>query len=159
MQACDFYPGIIAVAHIYFERLVLKEKVNKENRKVLAAICVVLAIKFMESKDEVEDNLRVFFKVVEERWKVSRPQVFRHEFQAFADLDFELTSDPGVGGFLLFLFSFLLRIFSPFLSFLCSSLKFDPETSPLGFFVTTSSRCKELSRSPMKYILQEQKID
>lgn len=36
VDECELDPGVLALAYVYFEKLVLYEKINKENRKLLA---------------------------------------------------------------------------------------------------------------------------
>ena len=56
---CDLSISSAALAHMYFERLALHEKVQKENRDVYASVCLMLAVKYNEDKDTMADNLKV----------------------------------------------------------------------------------------------------
>ncbi len=40
----------LALAYVYFERLVLRSEVAKENRRALAAGCMLLALKFNDRR-------------------------------------------------------------------------------------------------------------
>ena len=47
-QDCEL--STVALAHVYFEKLVLRNVVNKLNRKLMAAVSLVLAAKWNEPK-------------------------------------------------------------------------------------------------------------
>lgn len=44
-EDCGLQPVTVAMAYVYFEKLVLQGRLNKQNRKLVAAACVVLAAK------------------------------------------------------------------------------------------------------------------
>ena len=46
----------LAYEYIYFEKLVLKDVVRKENRRLYFSVCVVLALKFSEPPDDCNDD-------------------------------------------------------------------------------------------------------
>ena len=46
--ACGYAPPLVATAQMYYECLVLKHKITKDNRKVVAGACITLAVKFFE---------------------------------------------------------------------------------------------------------------
>lgn len=46
-----------------------------------------------QTKGDLTLSLQGLCKVMEERWKVSKQDVFSHEFDVFADLEFELKPD------------------------------------------------------------------
>jgi hypothetical protein len=82
----------IALAVIYLEKLILKNVVTKQNRKLVAAACLFLAYKFNYEGggSNREKNFSQFWESVEENLTVPKKQVIKFEFQVFAWLDFEL---------------------------------------------------------------------
>jgi hypothetical protein len=54
-----------ALAHVYLEKLVLRQVVHKPNRKLMAAVCLLLAAKWNEPEliagllDSVEKNYSI----------------------------------------------------------------------------------------------------
>jgi hypothetical protein len=76
----------VAIAFIFFEQLILKSLVSKENRKLSMAVCLVLAAKFNEEKF-VLDPLFDFFDRI---WSLEKKEVISAELGAFVNLDFSL---------------------------------------------------------------------
>jgi len=79
-----------ALAHVYFERLVLRRVVNKANRKLVAAVSLSLAAKWNEP-----ESLGTLLAAVERHYSIPRATVFRSEFSAYAELAFDLRLEPG----------------------------------------------------------------
>lgn len=60
-EECSLQPVTIAMAFVYFEKLVLQGRLNKQNRKLVAATCVLLAAKISSDlrKPEVKQLIDV----------------------------------------------------------------------------------------------------
>ena len=80
----------IAYAVVYFEKIILKKHVNKENRKLMAAVCVMLAAKFWEPTITSESRMHALTALLEESFTVPKKRLFAMEMTVFADLDFSL---------------------------------------------------------------------
>lgn len=76
----------VAISFIFFEQLVLKALIAKENRKLSMAVCLLLAAKFNEEK-LLLDPLFDFFDRV---WSLDKKEVISAELGAFVNLDFSL---------------------------------------------------------------------
>ncbi|KAJ1828263.1 hypothetical protein LPJ70_007282, partial [Coemansia sp. RSA 2708] len=68
----DLELSTAAIGWVYFEKLILKGYVVKDNRKLVAAVCLFLAMKINESREVSEDS------------------ILDQEFSVFAELDFSL---------------------------------------------------------------------
>lgn len=88
----DLSTAIYAIC--YFERLVLKLKVNEHNRHLAAAVCVLLSVKFWEggisSAEVMRKKIDYTLDKVYELWGVTRGKIFALEFKCFTALDFGL---------------------------------------------------------------------
>lgn len=60
-EECGLQPVTIAMAYVYFEKLVLQGRLNKYNRKLVSAACVLLAAKISSDlkKQEVKQLIDV----------------------------------------------------------------------------------------------------
>jgi hypothetical protein len=61
----------IALAYVYFEKLVLRSEVTKENRRALAAGCVLLAVKFNDRKCFDPKAVLPFVNALEKRLNIT----------------------------------------------------------------------------------------
>lgn len=77
----------VANAYTYFERLVLRHYVNKENRKLIGAICLFLAVKINDIKDL--DYAALLAQLEKVLW-VSPKEIRDSEFAVFVELEFNL---------------------------------------------------------------------
>lgn len=99
----------VAIAIVSFERLILKRLVNKANRRLAMAICLLLAYKMNEFREnsttnnggtETDDasskgtthhhNIKEVVAELEAKFGVSRRSILAGEFAVFARLDFSL---------------------------------------------------------------------
>jgi len=86
-QDCEL--STVALAHVYFEKLVLRNVVNKCNRKLMAAVSLVLAAKWNEPKVTA-----TIFQMVEKHYAIPRAVIFRSEFSVYVELSFRLQLLP-----------------------------------------------------------------
>ena len=81
----------IAYAVVYFEKLILKQIVTKENRKLVASSCIVLAYKFWESPAATTGtDFTYLLSDLEDHFDVPRKRVLSAEFKIYALLNFDL---------------------------------------------------------------------
>lgn len=79
----------VALAHVYYERLVLRGVVNKPNRKLIAAVSLLLAAKWNEPK-----VVRALLQGIERALGIPRAVVCRSEFSVYVELGFALRVEP-----------------------------------------------------------------
>ncbi|KAJ3328256.1 hypothetical protein HDU91_004155 [Kappamyces sp. JEL0680] len=77
----------IAFAYVYLEKLILKNFVSKSNKKLIASICLLLAVKVNDSKDTSYPDL---VDTLERELEVPRKELFANEFSVYAALEFSL---------------------------------------------------------------------
>ncbi|KAG0350035.1 CDK5 and ABL1 enzyme substrate 1 [Podila minutissima] len=106
-EELDLEISTAALAYAYFEKLVLKgswggkdtsslhssesspSPVTKENRKLMACVCLLLAYKVNEPK-RPSGEFASLMKVMAKHMDVSAKDIKEHEFQVFSLLDFNL---------------------------------------------------------------------
>ncbi|XP_051684608.1 CDK5 and ABL1 enzyme substrate 2 isoform X2 [Oryctolagus cuniculus] len=81
-EECSLEPGAVCTAYVYFEKLVLQGKLHKQNRKLCAGACVLLAAK-------VSGDLRKAEKL-EERFRFNRRDLIGFEFTVLVALELAL---------------------------------------------------------------------
>jgi len=86
-EHADLELSTVAKSFTFFEKLVLKDLVNKPNRKLAAACCLLLATKANDSKDT---DLRALIALLSEHLDVCRTDVVAAEFPVLAALHFDL---------------------------------------------------------------------
>ena len=94
----------VAYACWYLERLVLQGFVTKANRKAVAAVCMVLAVKYWETglanpnkKEGLNSKIAYTYKKLESCLGVPVKKVRRSELSVYAALDFALVApDPSI---------------------------------------------------------------
>ncbi|KRZ86517.1 CDK5 and ABL1 enzyme substrate 1 [Trichinella sp. T8] len=87
MLAHDGDLVVLAQAYCYFDQIVLKLLVDKTNRKLVAAGCLLLAAKINDYKG---NQLKIIIESIEERFRVSRKDLFKYELPLASALEFEL---------------------------------------------------------------------
>jgi hypothetical protein len=82
----------IAIAIINFERLCLKSLVNKINRRLSMAVCLLLAIKFHEiyTIQKSKKILEILFDYYDKEWSLTKKSIIEAEFGVYVHLGFLL---------------------------------------------------------------------
>ncbi|KAJ8257342.1 hypothetical protein GJAV_G00184580 [Gymnothorax javanicus] len=84
----DLQPVTVAMAFVYFEKLVLQGRLNKQNRKLVSAACVLLAAKI--SSDMKKQEVKALIDKLEERFRISRRELIPFEFTILVALEMAL---------------------------------------------------------------------
>ncbi|KAJ0064406.1 hypothetical protein NL108_006429 [Boleophthalmus pectinirostris] len=87
-EECSLQPVTIAMAFVYFEKLVLQGRLNKQNRKLVAATCVLLAAKI--SSDLRKPEVKQLIDKLEERFRINRRELIPLEFPVLVALEMGL---------------------------------------------------------------------
>ncbi|XP_068197428.1 CDK5 and ABL1 enzyme substrate 1 isoform X2 [Antennarius striatus] len=85
---CGYEEPTVAMAFVYFEKLVLQGKLNKQNRKLCAGACVLLAAKI--GGDLKKHEVKLLIDKLEERLRVNRRELIAFEFPVLVALEFNL---------------------------------------------------------------------
>uniref|UniRef100_UPI0037E89CAD CDK5 and ABL1 enzyme substrate 2 n=1 Tax=Semicossyphus pulcher TaxID=241346 RepID=UPI0037E89CAD len=81
-------PVTTAMGFVYFEKLVLQGRLNKQNRKLVAAACVLLAAKI--SSDLRKPEVKQLIDKLEERFRINRRELIPLEFPVLVALEMGL---------------------------------------------------------------------
>ncbi|KAM4832200.1 CDK5 and ABL1 enzyme substrate 2 isoform 1-T1 [Callospermophilus lateralis] len=87
-EECSLEPGTVSMAYVYFEKLVLQGKLNKQNRKLCAGACVLLAAKI--SSDLRKNEVKQLIDKLEERFRFNRRDLIGFEFTVLVALELAL---------------------------------------------------------------------
>ncbi|XP_053570949.1 CDK5 and ABL1 enzyme substrate 1 [Bombina bombina] len=85
---CGYEEPTVAMAFVYFEKLALKGKLNKQNRKLCAGACILLAAKI--SSDLRKHEVKHLIDKLEEKFRVNRRELMAFEFPVLVALEFAL---------------------------------------------------------------------
>ncbi|XP_041701744.1 CDK5 and ABL1 enzyme substrate 2 isoform X2 [Coregonus clupeaformis] len=87
-EECSLQPVTVAMAFVYFEKLVMQGRLNKQNRKLVSAACVLLAAKI--SSDLKKQEVRQLIDKLEERFRINRRELIPLEFPVLVALEMGL---------------------------------------------------------------------
>ncbi|KAL2104203.1 hypothetical protein ACEWY4_001071 [Coilia grayii] len=87
-EECGLQPVTVAMAYVYFEKLVLQGRLNKHNRKLVSAACVLLAAKI--SSDLKKHEVKQLIDKLEERFRINRRELIPLEFTVLVALEMAL---------------------------------------------------------------------
>ncbi|KAM3929402.1 CDK5 and ABL1 enzyme substrate 1 isoform 1-T1 [Leptodactylus fuscus] len=85
---CGYEEPTVAMAFVYFEKLALKGKLNKQNRKLCAGACVLLAAKV--GSDLRKHEVKHLIDKLEEKFRLNRRELMAFEFPVLVALEFAL---------------------------------------------------------------------
>jgi hypothetical protein len=86
-QSRNLEMSSVAMAFVYFEKLILKNFVNKANKKLYAGVCLLLAVKVNDPK---ETDYATLLEVIARELEVPIRDIHANEFPVYAALEFSL---------------------------------------------------------------------
>lgn len=87
-EECGLEEPTVAMSFVYFEKLALKGKLNKQNRKLCAGACVLLAAKV--GSDLRKHEVKHLIDKLEEKFRLNRRELIAFEFPVLVALEFAL---------------------------------------------------------------------
>ncbi|KAM5156802.1 CDK5 and ABL1 enzyme substrate 1 isoform 2-T2 [Mantella aurantiaca] len=87
-EECGYEEPTVAMAFVYFEKLALKGKLNKQNRKLCAGACILLAAKI--GSDLRKHEVKHLIDKLEEKLRLNRRELMAFEFPVLVALEFAL---------------------------------------------------------------------
>ncbi|XP_072267423.1 CDK5 and ABL1 enzyme substrate 1 isoform X2 [Pyxicephalus adspersus] len=87
-EDCGYEEPTVAMAFVYFEKLALKGKLNKQNRKLCAGACILLAAKI--GSDLRKHEVKHLIDKLEEKFRLNRRELMAFEFPVLVALEFAL---------------------------------------------------------------------
>ncbi|XP_029974602.1 CDK5 and ABL1 enzyme substrate 2 [Salarias fasciatus] len=87
-ESCGLQPVTVAMAFVYFEKLVLQGRLNKQNRKLVSAACILLAAKI--SSDLKKQEVKHLIDKLEDCFRLSRKELISFEFIILVSLQMAL---------------------------------------------------------------------
>ncbi|KAJ8378168.1 hypothetical protein AAFF_G00245540 [Aldrovandia affinis] len=88
MEDCGFEELMVAMAFVYFEKLALRGTLNKQNRKLCAGACILLAAKI--GGDLKKHEVKQLIDKLEEKFRLARRDLIAFEFPMLVALEFSL---------------------------------------------------------------------
>jgi len=104
----DLEVSTVALAHLYYDLLILKNRdifsaardeegvVFKENRRLYASGCLLLATKYNDPQAEKPGNVKQLLELIAVNFEISAEEVLKNEFGIFVDLNFGLHAHPNL---------------------------------------------------------------
>lgn len=86
----------VALAVVFLEKLILKGRVHKNNRRLITSTCVLMAFKMNHDVGESmrKEIMDLLFDALEDSFGTSRKRILDMEFTVFSWLDFDLDTPP-----------------------------------------------------------------